>query len=177
MIIEKKHFLSFTLIWLLFFSKETFSQDLYLKCISNNKKEQKVLEAIGYLKKHTTKDNVADECLKVSNFLKKQGYFTNTIDSIVKKNSSYECYFSLRKKIKVVGLIYENNFKNLDTIFLPPNNTEDHLEKITSNTDIKGASFSKTVLKNHKINTDTLFSYVETTLSVKRKINKVIVKG
>lgn len=177
MIIEKKHLLYLPLIWLLLFSKQTFSQDLSLKCISNNKKEQKILEEIGYWKKHTTKDNIANECLKISNFLKKQGYFTNTIDSIVKKNSGYECYFSLRKKIRIVGLIYENNLKDLDTIFLPASKTEDYLEKITSNIDIKGASFSKTVLKNHRINTDTLFSYVETTLSVKRKINKVIVKG
>lgn len=177
MITKKKHFLLFLFIWTLFFSKETVCQNLYLKVVSTDKKQQQVLENINYLKTHINENKIHNECKKISSYLKKQGYFTNTIDNIIKQDSLYNCYISLKRKIKVIGLIYENDFKFLDTIFLKPNKTGDYLSRIISNLDSKGDSFSKTFLSDNIIKKDTLFSFLNITPSKVRTIDKVIIKG
>lgn len=179
MITTKKLFLNIILIGILFFAKSFFSQNLQLKIISLDEKENTTLEKIVYKKTHLNKVDIYNECLKTSNQLKKEGYFTNSIDSIIRKDSIYTSFFSLKKKIKVIAL--KRSLNNLsqkkDTLFFKTDKIENYLEKISKELEIKGQSFSKVILSKNYIRNDTLYSNLEISSTKKREINKVIIKG
>jgi hypothetical protein len=177
MITKKKHFLLFLFIWILFFSEEMFSQNLYLKVTSIDKNEQQILEKIDYSNSYLEEVDIYNECLKISAYLKKQGYFTNTIDSILKKDSIYTSYFSLRNKIKTVVLKGKTDSSEKEILYFKTNEIEDYLEGISKNLDIQGQSFSKVLLENNYVKNDTLYVSLTIASTQKRKISKVIIKG
>lgn len=115
-----------------------------------------------------------EECKAISNLLKKEGYFTNTIDSIPNTDNNYTCYFSLKKKIKKIVLL---NTSNKDSVFLNPKDVNLYLEKITSKFDGKGQSFTKSALKVFKIKKNILYAHLTSYPSKERKIDKIIIKG
>lgn len=178
MIIKKKSFLKFIFVgMLLFFSKGVFSQKLFLEIISLNKKEQQILGKINFSNIHFEEKGIYNECLKISNYLKKEGYFTNTIDSIIQKDSIYTSYFSIKKKINVIALKTDLETQKEDTLFFKPNEIEDYLDEISKNLDNRGQSFSKTTLSKNQIKNDTLYSNLIISSSKERTISKVIIKG
>jgi hypothetical protein len=177
MIIKKKSFLTFIFIGMLLFSKGTFSQKLYLEIISLDKNEEHTLEKINFSNIHSEEKAIYNECLKISNYLKKEGYFTNTIDSIIKKDSIYKSYFSLKNKITVIALKTGLTPQEKDTLFFKPNEIEYYLEEISKNLDNRGQSFSKTTLSKNQIKNDTLYSDLIISSSKERTISKVVIKG
>ena len=179
MIIKKKLFLHFFFIGVFLSSKCFYAQKLHLKIISLKKDENQILKNIDYLKSHSKEINIYNECEKISNYLKKEGYFTNSIDSIIKKDSIYTSFFSLKKKTKIIALKTDTNnrFQEKDTLFLKTNEIEGYLEEVSRKLDAKGQSFSKVMLNNNLIINDTLYSSLNISSTKERRINKTIVKG
>jgi len=174
------------LILLLFFSIESlYTQKINLKISSVNKNEVTILNKIKYQKKHIDSTSINFEINKISKYLKKIGYFTNTIDSLVKTKNNYSAYFSLNEKINQSEIYVKLKDQYLFNGFEFTNNTinitieklQSILLNISKKIDLEGKSFSKIQLKNIKIKDKKLFAELSIEASSKRIINKVVVKG
>ena len=174
------------LILLLFFSIESlYTQNINLKISSVNKNEVTILNKIKYQKKHIDTTSINFEINKISKYLKKIGYFTNTIDSLVKTKNNYSAYFSLNDKINESKIYVELKDQYLFNDFEITNNTinitieklQSILLNVSKKLDLEGKSFSKIQLKNINIIDKKLFAELSIEASSKRIINKVVVKG
>ena len=174
------------LILLLFFSIESlYTQRINLKISSVNKNEVTILNKIKYQKKHIDSTSINFEINKISKYLKNIGYFTNTIDSLVKTKNNYSAYFSLNEKINQSEIYVKLKDQYLFNGFEFTNNTinitieklQSILLNISKKIDLEGKSFSKIQLKNIKIKDKKLFAELSIEASSKRIINKVVVKG
>lgn len=162
------------------------SQEIKLEITSKTEIEKKVLSKIDYKKEHIDTTSVYRETQKISSFLKSTGFFTNTIDSIVRKHKNYIAYFSLNDKIDSATITVSKNhlgyFEGFKTkkdsiITIPIVDLQNVLINTSKKLDDEGKSFSKVRLKNLSIIKKTLFADLDIMLSNKRIINKVIVKG
>ena len=161
------------------------SQELSLKITSANEKEINVLSKIEYLKKHKDTTSLNSEIIRISNYLKKIGYFTNTVNEIKKENKKHTVFYSLNKKIENAIIrvnseskVYLENFKiKNNTISTPISDLQSTLYNISEKLDKQGKSFSKVQLKNINIIDKTLFANLFINQSKKRVINKIIIKG
>jgi hypothetical protein len=174
------------LILLLFFSIESlYTQNINLKISSLNKNEATILNKIKYQKNHIDSTSINFEINKISKYLKNIGYFTNTIDSLVKTKNNYSAYFSLNEKINQSEIYVKLKDQYLFSGFEFTNNTinisieklQSILLNISKKIDLEGKSFSKIQLKNIKIKEKKLFAKLSIEASSKRIINKVVVKG
>ncbi|PQJ79206.1 hypothetical protein BTO18_08490 [Polaribacter porphyrae] len=163
-----------------------FSQELSLIINSKKENEKLILKKIDFKKKHNDSVSVYIEISKISSYLKKKGFFTNTIDSITIKNHKiFIAYFSLNKKVnKALISISEGDKVFFDekkikknSVEIPIKELQVKLEEISKKLDLEGRSFSKVKLENIKINNNILFAELKIYQSKKRKFNKVIVKG
>ena len=162
-----------------------FAQEFTLKITSKKKTEILVLNKIEYKKTHKDTTALNLEIFRISDYLKKIGYFTNTVDSLSKINKEHIVFFNLGKKIEssIIKIKEEykyhfkdRNFKN-STVTIPVKELKNTLLKISKNLDNEGKSFSKVQLKNITIKDNTLFADLDIIISQKRTINKVIIKG
>lgn len=161
------------------------SQELTLKITSKITSEKEVLDKIDFTKKHADYTSLINEVDIISSYLKKLGYFTNSIDSIKKEDNTYTTYFTLHKKVKnAIILIDEKSrryFKGFkfdgESTVIPIEKLERTLINISKKLDIEGKSFSKAQLKNILIKGENLIAELEIHQSKKRNITKVVIKG
>lgn len=161
------------------------AQDLSLKITSSKKDDLKAINKIEYNKKHKDSTSIFIETKKISQQLKEIGYFTNSIDSITKKNKNYTAYFSLNIKIKQAIILTNKDIATLlsetqingDSIFIPIEELKPSLLSLSNILESKGKSFSRIQLKNIRIKKDLLYADLDIHQSKKRIINKIIVKG
>ena len=173
------------IFFILFSIIGVLAQDLTLKLTSKNQNESSVLEKVNYIKKHKDSTTLKLEINRVSDYLKTIGYFTNTVLTIEKVNTTYIAHFSLNAKIETALIrvnsnseIYLEEFKIIhNTISIPIKILQTTLHEISKKLDKQGKSFSKVQLKNISIKNDTLFANLSINQSKKRVINKVVVKG
>ncbi|WP_026775260.1 hypothetical protein [Polaribacter sp. Hel_I_88] len=117
--------------------------------------------------------------------MKNIGFFTNTIDSIIKKENNYIAYFSLNEKITQSVIYIElndqylfYNFKIINnSIAINPEKVQALLLNTSKKLDREGKSFSKIQLKKIVIKDKKLFANLSIETSPKRIINKVTIKG
>ncbi|ARV07677.1 hypothetical protein BTO04_13680 [Polaribacter sp. SA4-10] len=176
----------FTFLFILVaFSNGFLAQEITMKISSKKEIEKVILEKLDFKKKHNDITAVKLETEKISNYLKKIGYFTNTIDSISISDKLYVAYFSLNKKIDKadiklnanVGLLLKKLNIEGASIIIPIEEVEPLLNKISKELENQGKSFSIASLKNIELRNKTLFADLEIYQSEKRKINEVIIKG
>ncbi|WP_298780650.1 BamA/TamA family outer membrane protein [uncultured Polaribacter sp.] len=159
----------------MFINLKVYSQDLELKLSSRNINNLVILNKIDYQKKHIDSTSLKIEILKVSKYLQTIGYFTNSIDSLIKSDKNFTAYFTLNNKTNYAGIkvLSDENRSFITSI----KKLQDKLNLLTKELEIEGKLFSKLQLKNIKIRKDTLFADLEIYQSKKRQIDKVIVKG
>ena len=168
----------------LFFWNSILTQQISLQITSKLKSELDVLATLDYQKKHKDSVSIQSEITKVSKFLKNSGYFTLTIDSVLKNENIQTAYISLQQKIENARIKirtehkpYFKDFEIVDNIVtLPIIYLENTLSNVTKELDSQGKSFSKVQLKKIAIKENTLFAVLEIKESEKRTINKVIIK-
>ncbi|ARV16691.1 hypothetical protein BTO07_16775 [Polaribacter sp. SA4-12] len=161
------------------------SQEISLNITSKKEKEAIVLGQIEYQHKHQDSISLSTEIVRISNYLKNLGYFTNTVDKIEKENKKYVAFFSLNNKVEnaIIKLnsgseiYFENSIIKNNIITIGIRNLEATLSNISKKLDREGRSFSKIQLKNIVIKEKTLFADLFINQSKKRIINSVIVKG
>ena len=161
------------------------AQELNLKLNSLKKTDVRTLKKINYQKKHKDSISIQNEIITISAYLKKKGYFTNSFDSLSKKNKDYFAYFTLNEKIDSVIInlnkdiiqLFENFKIKNNTITIPIERIEKLLLDTSMELDNKGKSFSKVKLVNTFIQEKKLFAEMEIYQSEERTIDKTITKG
>ena len=117
------------------------------------------------------------------NKLKKEGYFITTIDTIVKSEEKYTAYFTLGRKTDNIIVIIPHKLKirNLgmrgDSIRIKTKEFENFKNLLLTDLDAKGNSFSEIKFTNPTYVKDTLVLQLKIIESLKRNIDKVLVKG
>ena len=173
------------ILFFVFFSSDFFAQELNLKIASIREVENSILDKMRYQKKHMDTVSIGTEIYKISKYLKNNGYFTHTIDSIQKTSKEHLVYFSLNDKIDKAVLktnsglsfLLTTHSKENNLIYLAIEKLQPLLLEISKSLDKQGRSFSKVQLKNILIKDKTLFADLEIQSSEKRIINSVLVKG
>lgn len=160
------------------------SQEIKLKIISKIKTENKILAKLNFKKRHKDSISVINEVEKISSYLKNLGYFTNSIDSIRKKENNYKVFFSLNERIKTAFIKINKKtaylFKEFEikkeVVSIPIKKLQSILANISLAFDRDGKSFTKILLKNTIIKERNLFADLEIYQSKKRTINTIIIK-
>jgi len=166
-------------------TSKIYSQDIILELKSSAKLKKDVFDKVGFKKNHLDTISLYKEVVKVSDYLKKSGYFLNVLDSVTTKGKVYTAYFNLGKRVKFVKLDFTNikrlprSLTKLKTNkkILKIEELEFYLKKISNNMDNEGKSFSKIYLSETTIYNDTLVAFINIEESEKRKVSDVIIKG
>lgn len=183
----KQNFIPY--LYILFFtvaSVNTFGQKKYLKLISKNEHEQIILNKLNYQKIHLNKKTIDREIHNIISSLSKKGYLSNKLDSVTKKDSTYNVFIKTGFKIKNAIIRLPKNFSlavsssyftKQDTLFIPYKKVEDFLNSISKKMGTHGKSFSTVQLKNIELKYKTIYADLHIKESEKRSIDKVVLKG
>lgn len=173
-------------IYILFFIlayNEITAQNINLKITTSDPSNTQVLKPISYIKSHPTKKTVYEEIDKVQNKLKKIGFFTSKIDTIYFKETTYKAVLNLGVKIEEIMIIIpkKNKIINLglpsDSLIIKTKYFEEFTNKVLTNLDKKGKSFSEIRFLNPTYKENILLLELDVFESKKRQIDKVVIKG
>jgi len=151
------------------------SQEIELKITSSKKQDSLLTYKYDYKKKHVDSISLSREIMKYLSKIKKDGYFLNKIDSIIKRKEKTIAYITFNEKINFAKISFEDPRK--EELIIKISELEKTLNLLSANFEAKGNSFTKIVLENSRIKNDTLISQLKINQSKQRKINKVIVRG
>lgn len=161
------------------------AQEITLKISSKDSIENSILKEIKFLKNHKDSISAINEIYKISTYLKKHGYLTNSIGNITSKNDSLKVYIKLNKRVNFIFIrinkeskqLFKNFIQKKDFYKIPIEILQTTLDKISDDLDMSGKPFSKIQLKNIIIKNDNLFADIQITQSEKRVIDRVIIKN
>ena len=134
----------YTLFFILYTSSLS-AQDLELKISLNDSDNFEVLKKINFQKRHLDSLSIYNEINKVSKRFKELGYFTNSINKVIKKGNQFTARFILGKKITEVIIRKKNRealeFIGLKNNTIPIDDLESTLNKISGELENKGETF------------------------------------
>jgi hypothetical protein len=173
------------MLFSLVFTDSFLAQEITLEIASKQEIETLVLRKMGYQKQHKDSTSINIELTKISSYLKNKGYFTYTIDSIVKSDKNTQVYYSLNEKINKAVLTFSSddnlNFNKLEiehnSFSIPIEQLQETLQAISKKLGNDGKSFSTVQLKKIQLKDKTLIADLDIQQSKKRIINKVVLKG
>lgn len=163
----------------------SFSQKIELKLCSKDSTEKNILKKINFKKQHKNKASIYTELDFICEQIKKNGFFNNKIDTIIKKEFGYCTYFNLGAKVETVTITIKNKYFylisnyniNNNKVEIKPSEVPEFLSSISEKLEEKGNSFSEVKLSNIVSEGRGVFADLSILLSKKRTIDKVIVKG
>lgn len=175
------------LIFLSLFGGKTAAQNLYLKISGSNDSETKIIDSIGYEKKHKSQKSITEATNLFANKLNKKGYLDSKIIEKNKLNDSvFEYKYQLGKRINYARIYIGVNFTEFipqtytsknDSVTFPFEEIDFFLNAILKQLESKGYAMAKTKLssiekKNH---------YISASLSLNtespRSINDIVING
>jgi len=158
-----------------------------LQILSLDPIENSILLNKNYLKKFDAKNAVSAEAYRLLFTLKKNGFYTATIDSVTRQKQAYKAYTNLGAKTSNARIRISDNsdlgFLNAKYVIrknyieLKTKEIPDLLQTLSNRMSKKGGSFSKTKLKHINIKNNTLYADLFIEQSKKRRIDSVIIKG
>lgn len=173
-------------IILFFFSFQSFGQNLYLKISGTSEKETKIIDSVGYSKKHANAKSILDEANSLSEKFKRFGFLENEILENKKENdSSFHAHFMLGEKTNFIHIYIGRNselqklgiLEEKDTLKMPLSETETFMNATLQKLERKGYSLAKlqlTELKREK-------NYLKANLFFKneklREVNDIVING
>lgn len=168
-----------------FCNQKNHAQELSLDIILNNNANEAFVKKLDYKKKHKDSISLYIETNRFYEKLKSVGYFTSTLDSIVKLKKTYSAYFTLNTKIDSVHLkinpknqyLFNSYQLKKNTLELRISVLQKTLENASTFLEKEGKSFSKIKLDEIVIIEKTLYATVNVNESRQRIINKTIIKG
>ncbi|WP_438988896.1 hypothetical protein [Polaribacter sp.] len=172
---SRKKLLFFTFLLGLSALTNFSSQEIELKFTSSKKQDSLLIYKYDYKKKHVDSISLSREIVKYLSKIKKDGYFLNRIDRIIKRKEKTIAYITFNEKINFAKISFEDPRK--EELIIKISELEKTLNLLSANFEAKGNSFTKLVLENSRIKNDTLISQLKINQSKQRKINKVIVRG
>jgi len=174
-------FLSFVLLSC--FTHGIFGQNFSLKIIGLDSLQTEKLASYSYITKYASKIDIYKEIGKFHKKIKKSGFLTSVLDTILLEDSYFTAVFNLGKKTEEVVLIIPKDIKlggfikKTDSIKIRTNKLEEFTNSLLTDFDKKGNSFSEITYTNPRYINNVLYLDFNSTKSKKRLINKVIVKG
>jgi hypothetical protein len=168
-----------------FCNQKNHAQELSLDIIINNKINKALVKKLDYKKKHKDSISIYNEANGFYKKLKAVGYFTSTLDSIVKLKKTYSTYFTLNTKIDSVHLkinpknqyLFNSYQIKKNILELPISVLQKTLENASTFLEKEGKSFSKIKLDEIVIIEKTIYATVNVNESTQRIINKTIIRG
>ena len=180
---NKKIFFFLSFVLLSCFTHGIFGQDFTLKIIGVDSLQTEKLASYSYITKHASKIHVYKEIGKFHKKIKKSGFLTSVLDTILLEDSYCTAVFNLGKKTEEVVLIIPKNIKltdyikKTDSIKIKTNKLEEFTNSLLTDFDKKGNSFSEITYTNPTYINNILYLDFNITKSKRRLINKVIIKG
>lgn len=169
----------------LFITSLSWSQNFYLKAEGSSLNETKVLDSIGYTKKHTSVQSIIDENKSLGNQLTQAGFLASQLLKNKKANdSTFVFYYSLGTKtqnLKIKTDLLTEEIKSTlglttDKIVLI-SETESFLNTQLAILERKGYALAKLRLENFTQENNQLQAFLIVDLNIIRKINSLVFKG
>jgi len=165
-----------------------YAQNFELQISTKDSVNNSVLKVIPYTKLHKEPKNILKEANLISKELALSGFINNTY-SINKKDTIYKCVYTLNTKIDTIRIYYSNTLldKNIlnkiaakytSTYFdIATSAINNSLKTMVAYFETKGASFTSASLKNLTQQGTKLTAQLQLSISKKRTINTILVKG
>lgn len=160
---------------------------MHLKISGQNEAENKIIDSIGYEKKHKNIKSVNDANVLLLGKLNKTGYLDSQIIETDKPNDSvFRFKYSLGKRIKYARIYIGINFQDFipknylakkDTLTLPFDQTETFLSEIITKLEASGFSMAKATLTNIIKKEDAITADLNLNKEAKRTINDIAING
>lgn len=162
------------------------AQEFSLTIKGKNDIENRIIDSISYLKKHSS---VAEMLKTQQNFEKKlfqNGYYSfRLLEQKKITDSTFVFHYTLGIPIKQINIttqkipIEEKEELNIteEIISIPPSEIENWLEQKSQLLEKKGYPLAKIQLNNHKISNQTLTASLVVSMEIKRKINDFVILG
>lgn len=179
-----KRLLLFTFLILCSFSLK--AQNLHLKIEGISTEETKIIDSIGYKKRHENTKSILEETGNLSTTLVKKGYLESQLLNQKKVNdSSFVFYYSVGKQTShihiYIGTLSEEEKKLLefqsDTITIPISEVENFMNSNLAKLEQKGYSLSELQLTNHKKTGSQLSAVLKIKTEKKRNLNDIVIVG
>lgn len=169
----------------LFFTTMGWSQNFYFKAEGASLNETKVLDSIGYTKKHTSVQSIIDENKSLGNKLTQVGFLASQLLKNKKANdSTFVFYYSLGTKTQNLriktDLLTEEIKSTLGLTtdkIVPVWETESFLTTQLAILERKGYALAKLHLENFTQENNQLQAFLVVDLNSVRKINSLVFKG
>lgn len=165
------------------FSQGVFCQKLTLKVEGIDSIQTKSIDQTNYIKNHDNKASILTELSLIQTQLKKIGFFTSKLDTLIKDKNNFSAIFNLGRKTKQIVLIIPKKYQYLnydtkkDSVIIETKDLEIFTNSILSILENEGNSFSEISYINPKYIVDTIFLELLIEKSQKRKIDKTLIKG
>ncbi|MCH2196743.1 ShlB/FhaC/HecB family hemolysin secretion/activation protein, partial [Kordia sp.] len=185
----KKLTLHISLLFFAFFCTYfSFGQTLQINGSSNE--EQQIIDATNYKKSHENVKSIIDELASLQKALFTIGYFDTSYTKLEKINDSiYQSTFNI--STRYTSLVINYNSQKLDksllkafnlkhtenTLTITPESLTPFLEAIVENFQNTGNPFAEVQLKNVKKKQDVIFADLSISITKKRSLDKIIIKG
>ncbi|MCL9805188.1 hypothetical protein NAT51_06635 [Flavobacterium amniphilum] len=174
-------------LFLLFSLQNGFGQQFYFKIISENQKENKIIDSVGYTKKHTAVKSILEEEKKFKQKINTIGFFEATYENLKKTNdSTFQLSVKLGNQIQFTNIYISNRIKRenpsifpseKDTVIVKTSEVENYLNQLLARFEKSGYPLAKLRLKNLQQKGQNLFAELEITNEKKRKLDQIIING
>ncbi len=179
-------------IYILFFCSyfsALHSQNLTLKISAKDTLNNSYLKALKYQENHPSEKHLFLQIDSLKFRLEKLGFLNNRLDTVIKKDTIYNAYFTLGNSTKIMRVYYDTKIVSKDVLQsiskeinssyfdLELNSVPRALNHIVSSFEKKGDAFAEVNLTN------IIFreNYLEGTLHIEqssiRTIDKVVIQG
>jgi hypothetical protein len=174
------------LLLLLFCFQVFFSQQFEMKVEGNSAIETKIIDSIGYLKKHATVASIIEEQKFLEQKLQYKGYFQNELMLQTKLNDSVFFFkYHLKNQVQFVhiyigiNLVEEKELLNIesDSIQLPIEAVESFMQNKITVLEKKGYSLAKLKLSDFKQVDAYLEAKLVLDLNQKRTLTNIVIEG
>lgn len=161
-------------------------QNLYLEIEGSKLEDDKIIQAISFLKEHDNFKSILKTVVETQEKLHKIGYIFAEITKNYKKNDSTFIYtFNFGSRVAEIYVKLENsNFKNFlapdfdnDSIKVEFNAIESKMQKWLLKLEIGGYALSKIKLINYKAQLDFFSADLKIEMFQKRSFNNIVVNG
>ena len=165
------------------FCLNSFGQNLFLELKGENEDQTKVIDSVGYLKKHTNAKQIVDESNLVVEKLQKIGYLESEINKSEKVNDSTFYYkFSLGKQTRFIHIYIGRKFAEFlelksDSLTLRFTETESFLNLTLKKLEVRGFSLAKVKLTDLKNINGYVSSNLAITFGQQRNVNDIVING
>jgi hypothetical protein len=167
---------------LFFVCQNVLAQNTYLRVKSDNDVENRILDSITYISKHSNIKSLTDEINNLSNKLLSKGFLALKNESPIKINdSTFFIKTELGLQSKFIHIYIGSNFALLnlknDTVKMRISETESFMSNNLFQLEKKGYSLAKLQLINFRKQDNELFADLDLVVEKIRTLDDIVING